>query len=259
MTLNDLREGEARFYDLNPLAPNDIPFYRSRLTGPDARVLELGCGTGRVLLPLAESCAFIHGVDHSAGMLAVCEEKVSDAGLDDTRVRLTLADVTAFDLNERFDLIIAPYRLVQHMDTDDLLESLFATVRRHLSPGGRCILNVFHPNDTPDGLRESFACDDEELTWEVKTSGGRVASHHKRVRAVGEYPILFVQLIYRQFVNDDLVDEAVVDISMRCFYPDEFVSYIEKAGFKVQNRWGGYEGEEYGTGGELVVEFGLEG
>ena len=45
---------------------------------------------------------------------------------------------------------------------------------------------------------------------------------------------------------------------MRCFYPDEFLTRIEEAGFTVTAKWGGYEGQEYGSGSELVVEFTME-
>ena len=69
---------------------------------------------------------------------------------------------------------------------------------------------------------------------------------------------MYPQLVYRRFIDDDLVDEAVLDIAMRCFYPDEFLTRIEEAGFTVTAKWGGYEGQEYGSGSELVVEFTME-
>ena len=51
----DIREGPASFYDLSPNHPNDIPFYVERIPFAEARVLELGCGTGRVSVPLAQA------------------------------------------------------------------------------------------------------------------------------------------------------------------------------------------------------------
>ena len=56
---NDIRAEAAKYYDVNPEIPDDIAFYQARLPSSDASVLELGCGTGRVLLPLAVSCGFM--------------------------------------------------------------------------------------------------------------------------------------------------------------------------------------------------------
>jgi SAM-dependent methyltransferase len=53
---NDIRAKAAQYYDLCPDMPADVPFYRSFIPSLEARVLELGCGTGRVLVPLAEKC-----------------------------------------------------------------------------------------------------------------------------------------------------------------------------------------------------------
>ena len=68
----DIRAEAARYYDVNPTIPDDSTFYQARLPSSDAAVLELGCGTGHVLLPLAGACGFIHGIDRSQAMLARC-------------------------------------------------------------------------------------------------------------------------------------------------------------------------------------------
>ena len=57
----DIRQEAARYYDLNPEVPNDLPFYEEMIPADDARILELGCGTGRVLVSLVEKCGFILG------------------------------------------------------------------------------------------------------------------------------------------------------------------------------------------------------
>jgi hypothetical protein len=55
------------------------------------------------------------------------------------------------------------------------------------------------------------------------------------------------------------VDEVVLKIAMRCYYPEEFEQLITRQGFRVLRRWGGYEGEVYGQGPELVVQFTHDG
>ena len=67
----DIRAEAARFYDYNPNLPNDVPFYEALVPSQDASVLELGCGTGRVTVPLAARCGKLVGLDRSPAMIDV--------------------------------------------------------------------------------------------------------------------------------------------------------------------------------------------
>ena len=62
-------------------------------------------------------------------------------------------------------------------------------------------------------------------------------------------------LVYRIYDGDVLQDEEVLKIAMRCYWPNEFEKLIADHGFEIINRWGGYDGEIYGEGNELVIEF----
>src|SRR4030067_2512004 len=141
-----IRLEAASFYDSDHDMPNDIPFYQARIPTPAASILELGCGTGRVTLALVPHCSYIHGLDLSPAMLTICREKLAKADLPSGRVRVEEGDIANFDLARSFDLIIAPFRVLQNLDTDAQVDGLFECIRRHLAPGGSCILNVFRPN-----------------------------------------------------------------------------------------------------------------
>lgn len=254
----DRRAATARYYDEQPLpySNQDVAFYLARVPGPEASVLELGCGTGRVLAPVAGQCGYVHGVDHSEGMLAVCEEKVEAAGLPAGRVRLTAGDITRLELGEQFDLVTAPFRVFQNLETDEQVAGFFETVRRHLAPGGRAILNAFNPFKAPEALRAFWlARGAEEQQWEKPFGAGRLA-HFERVAGVHpERMIVYPVLTYRYFEGEALADEAVLNIAMRAYYPDEFLRLIGEQGFVLRGQWGGYASEAYGEGPELVVEF----
>jgi len=253
--LIDLRAEAARYYDLNPNVLTDIPFYIGRLPGPDARVLELGCGTGRVSIPLAQECGFLHGLDLSDAMLALCREKIARARLGRKRIIVEKADITDYDLGAQFDLIIAPFRVIQNLETDDQLAGLFRCIRAHLAPRGRCILNVFRPYLPREQLLRSWATNEEKLAWEVERDAERMTCHDVRRRLAEDPLVVYPELIYRTYQGDELVDETVLPVPMRCFYPNGFLELIRSAGFTVTGSWGGYAGEPYGEGGELVVEF----
>src|SRR5438094_7557285 len=82
---DDIRAEAAQYYDANPTIPDDLAFYTARLPSADAAVLELGCGTGRVLLPLAAACGSISGLERSPAMLARCLQKLQAAGIPPTK------------------------------------------------------------------------------------------------------------------------------------------------------------------------------
>jgi hypothetical protein len=104
-------------------------------------------------------------------------------------------------------------------------------------------------------MARRWSSQEEDLTWEVMVGGGKVACYDKRACMDKDKMILYPELIYRRYANDTLVDEAILKIVMRCYYPRELEALIEDHGFSIMNRWGGYAGETYGEGTELVIKF----
>ena len=252
----DIRTEAAKYYDSNPGFLNDIPFYRERIPSPGSSVLELGCGTGRVTLSLVSYCQFIQGIDLSPAMISICQEKLIKAKVPPAKARVVEGDISDFDLGRTFDLIIAPFRVLQNLETDEQVDGLFRCIHKHLSPKGTCILNVFRPFREPDEMRRLWATPEENLSWEVPVEGGRLACYDRRARMDEEKLILYPELIYRRYEGETLVDESVLKIVMRCYYPEQFEKLILDHGFVILEHWGGYDGEIYGQGPELVIQFG---
>ena len=234
--------------------PNDVPFYLARLPSSSSRVLELGYGTGRVTVPLAQRCAFLHGIDHSEAMLRLCRRKLEAAGVNNAEV--LVGDISDFRLEHTFDFIIAPYRVLQNLETDSQVQGLFSGIRRHLRPGGRCILNTFGLQLSRAELSARWSTPEESLDWEVPIPGGRVACHVRR-SGIDLHPlVLHPELIYRVYRGEELIEEVRHRFVMRCYYPDELVDVIRREGFRVTATFGGYEGKAYGAPGtDQVVEF----
>jgi len=255
--MNDPRAEPARFYDLAPDMPNDVPFYLARLPSPAAHVLELGCGTGRVTVPLAHHCAFLHGIDQSEAMLRICRGKLEGAAVRNAEI--LCRDIADFRLAESFDFIIAPYRVLQNLETDSQVQGLFSGIRRHLRPGGRCILNTFGLQWSREELRARWSTPEESLDWEVPIDGGRVACYVRRLGIDLSPLVLHPELIYRVYRGDELIEEVRHRFVMRCYYPDELIDRIRSEGFRVMATFGGYDGEPYGAPGtDQVVEFEVE-
>jgi SAM-dependent methyltransferase len=132
----------AARYDADPDLPSeDVAFYvdLARRHGK-AGVLELGCGTGRITLPIAEAGLSIAGLDAAAPMLEVARRRSS--GRDNPR--WLLDDMADFDLGERFSLVIIPYRSFCLLDARRMALCL-SRVHEHLLAGGRFALDYFNP------------------------------------------------------------------------------------------------------------------
>ena len=124
-------------------AMDDVTFYvelARQAAAAGQAVLELGCGTGRVTIPIAQAGVDVVGLDNAPAMLAVARRKATAAGLD---VRWVTADMRNLQLEQRFGLVIIPFRSFLHMLTDADQLSCLSRIYEHLIPGGRFALNFF--------------------------------------------------------------------------------------------------------------------
>lgn len=123
----------------------DVAFYLDCARRFGSPVLELGTGTGRVLLPLADAGHQVWGLDLSPAMLAVAGRKLAARPDLSGRVRLVEADMTRFNLGRRFPLVLVPARAFQHVIDPDQQRAALTCIRSHLEPGGRLVLDLFEP------------------------------------------------------------------------------------------------------------------
>lgn len=132
----------------------DVNYYRALVGGRlvplgprPPSVLELGCGSGRLLLPLLRDGHAVTGVDLSTPMLRRCQERL-DRLPPSLRARATLVrgDFRELRLGRRFSLVLCPFNAMMHLYTRQDLEAFLAVVRAHLAPGGRFAFDVMNPD-----------------------------------------------------------------------------------------------------------------
>lgn len=129
--------------------PGDLPFWRSFLaTASDGPALELGSGTGRVLLPLLAAGHAVEGLDGSADMLHRCREIATARGLAPV---LHHGDMAAYTLGRRFRTIFSAVGTLSLLGAPGLLEAALACARAHLVPGGRIAVAMDRPRPRPAG------------------------------------------------------------------------------------------------------------
>jgi SAM-dependent methyltransferase len=231
-------------YDSVPLyaARKDVAFYVEEATRVRGPVLELGCGTGRILLPLARAGCTVVGVDSSRHMLARCRDKLAaePAALRE-RVTLHEGDVRDFDVTKgaTFPLVIAPFRVLQHLTTIAEQVACLATVVRHLAPGGRFIFDVFNPHF--DKLTAADGVEREDTPEQSLPDGRsfRRAARVTRVRWVDQ--VSEIELIYYVSPRPGAPAERFVQaFDMRWYLPTELLHLLSRAGFRVYAVYGDF-------------------
>ena len=134
----------AKYYDWNsPGVEGDVGFYLEEANGIETPTLEVGCGTGRVLFPLAEAGVEVVGLDCAAHMLGVARRKLSKLHEQvQSRIELVQGDMRNFSLRRQFALIIIPYRSFQHLVTPKDQRRALSVIHAHLTERGRLVFNL---------------------------------------------------------------------------------------------------------------------
>jgi SAM-dependent methyltransferase len=252
----DVIPGFGMIYDAVPAyaTRRDVRFYVDEAARSEGSVLELGCGTGRILLPIARDGHAIVGVDGSRAMLERCEARVRDEA-DEVRARITVheGDVRDFDLGQRFALILAPFRVMQHLvSIDDQLRCL-AAVARHLAPGGRFVFDVFNPSLA---ALVSHDGSEREDTPETRLPDGRAFRRMYRVSRVRWLDqVNETELIY--YLSPSAGAPAtryVQGFDMRWYLREELTHLLARGGFRIQSIHGDFDRSPLVDGSrELVV------
>jgi ubiquinone/menaquinone biosynthesis C-methylase UbiE len=130
----------APFYDwenARTVARRDVAFWQRLAAAQDGRVLELGCGTGRIAVPVARTGARLIGIDRSAEMLARGRQRLRRSKLAN-RATLVRGDIRFLPFRSRpgFDLVMAPYGILQSLTRERDLKATLESVARVLRRGG---------------------------------------------------------------------------------------------------------------------------
>ena len=247
---------DAAFYDYHSTGvEGDVAFYVEEARKAGSPVLELACGTGRILIPVAQAGVEVVGVDRSPSMLAVARRKVADLP-EEVQDRITLldGDMRDFTLDQRFHLVMIPYRSFLHLLTIEDQRRALVCVRDHLADEGRLILNVFDPR------LDIIAAHEHPLGQAMKRMSefehpetGRtvVVWDSRRYDPAGQF-------VREYFIFEEL-DEAgtvsrkwYVPLTLRYIYRYEMQHLFELAGFRVEALYGDFSRGPFRHGGEQV-------
>lgn len=237
-------EEAGLLYDSVPSyhARNDMDFYVARARGAGGPVLEIGCGTGRILLASAEAGATVTGLDGSEVLLARCQEKLALLP-DEVRRRVSThhGDARDFDLGGQFALITSPFRVFQHMTKiEDQLRAL-ASIKRHLAPGGTFIFDVFNPSF--ERLVSDRSAEQDETPPQPLPDGRTFRRNYRITRVRWLDQVNETDLIYYVSDGPGTPEKRYVHhFDMRWYLKAEMEHLLARAGFEIVEALGDFGG-----------------
>jgi SAM-dependent methyltransferase len=217
-----------------PGSGQTVDFYLAQVRRQGDRVLELGCGTGQKLVPIASVGHPCIGLDLSSDMLAEAERKAQECGL---QVQWVQGDMRSFDLGRMFDFIFIAANSLLHLHEAEDLVSCFRAVRRHLAPGARFVFDVFNPDvrllaeaDGVRRVRESLSFTDPDR-GNVRVDVADIYDAPAQVTRGTWY-----------LSTDSEPDFVVAPLEIRSIFPQELPLLVSLGGLRFVERFGDLTG-----------------
>jgi SAM-dependent methyltransferase len=237
----------ARFYDwenARTMGRQDVRFWQDFARREGGPVLELGCGTGRVLIPVARTGIPVVGIDRSEPMLAYGRRRARRLRLAD-RPGLVRGDIRALPFPARsFSAVMAPYGILQSLTRDRDLEATLAEVARVLPVG--CTLGVDLVPDLPswDEYRNQT-----RLRGRLGPKSGRVTL----VESVRQDRRRKLTIFDQEYVErrGARTERHRFSLTFRTLPLPEMMARVEQAGFRVTAVLGDYRGREWDLRAEV--------
>lgn len=242
----------ARYYDaIHAELTDDVEFVLSLAGDRPKSILELGCGTGRILIPLSRQGHNVTGIDNSIEMLALAYEKLSHEHAQ-VRSRVTLyeADMTAFDLGKRFDLALIPHNTLSELPRKKLGRAL-DSARKHLHGDAELMIDLLSPfslmqmqNDDRAQVDRSFA-DPQSGATIIQSSSCRLDPVNQN---------LHITWIFEAGENSLERSEKLVTHSVfYLLYPHELELLLKASGLTLVSLYGGYDKQPYHEDSERIL------
>jgi len=243
----------ARYYDAETSSrTDDLALYSALVEEYGGPVLEVGCGTGRVLLHLAQEEIKVHGVDTSRAMLDRLDQKLHAFPHLLQYVSYSEVDVLAYSTSTRYKLALMSYNALMHFHTQDLQIALLNKLRSLLTDDGLLVLDL--PN-----AGEIFATQDSEHLIVDRTFLDPETGHMILLQSLSRLDrttqLLHVEWVYDETTADGTVRRLFVPHVLRYFFFPEIKLLLERCGFAVQAVYGDTDESPFEDGCERMLVY----
>ena len=253
MKLTDFYRLMAPLYDADyaGILEDGIGFYVDLARESGGPVLEMGCGTGRILLPTARAGIPITGMEISPDMLDVLRRAAASEP-DEVRQRVALVegDMRSDGAPGRFSLVTAPFRVAAHLLERADQRAWLRNVKRHLLPGGLLCFDVFQFNP-------QYLVQENKPPVVIDRTEPETGCRIRRFDSLHSLTALQVLEVHMEWVKENAVGERVwsqnADCQLRWFTRAELESLLELEGFEVVDYWGSFARQPFGVGSEQQI------
>lgn len=239
-------------YDNRDNLTADIPFYVEYATKTGDDVLELGCGTGRVAIKLAEAGFQVTGLELSDTMIEIFKEKLKNAK-DEVADKITVVkgNMADFNLGKKYGLIIAPFRAFQALSDEEDIRNSISCIREHLTKDGIFIVNVFRPFKRLD---ESW-CYPETIQWETidENTGCSIVKKHWGDKIDTQNQIIYPHYAFEITHPNGKFERIEDDLKLKYYYYDQLKEYLINGRLEIVEEYGWYDRTNIKDGRELIL------
>ncbi|MCK4763873.1 MAG: class I SAM-dependent methyltransferase [Candidatus Aminicenantes bacterium] len=245
---------DAHLYDLDNryLLKADIPFYIDFAAKNKGPILELASGTGRVTIPLAEAGNEMWGIELSETMIEQFKSKLKKLPRETVnRVHLIKGDMSNFKLEQKFPLVIIPYRSFQVLQDENLENACLQGIYNHMTDDGYFIITLGNFAKVADREWEK---DDEVFDWENidPQTGYNVRRTHRKKGIDKTNQVVHIQKTYYITKGNELIDKISKEISAKYFFENQIKERLSYKGFKIIDEMGSYDGKPITEGTEFI-------
>ena len=227
----------APFYDVEHAHfSEDLDMYQNFAESSSGPILELACGSGRVLLPLAQSGYDVVGVDTSALMLALAQERIQEIG-SSMHCELLQQDMVTMQLGRKFRLAFVALGSFAHIISRKEQQQALANIRTHLSTGGLFLLDI--SNADARYMEDLGGQVLHQGTW--NRDDGTILTHFVSPASSPSRHILELTHFYDQHKQGSPVERTTVTTHLYLFDRSEMELLLEQAGFVVKDVYGDYD------------------
>ncbi|MFW9952103.1 MAG: class I SAM-dependent DNA methyltransferase [Candidatus Thorarchaeota archaeon] len=246
----------SEFYDFHA-DRDDINFYLSYAKKSTGKILDLGCGTGRILIPIAKLGKEIVGIDNSDYMLEICKKKIKkEFSSKASNITLKKADITNFELDEKYSLIIIPFGPFNYLESTTEQINCLTCINKHLGSEKILVFDVWYPNNL-ELIKSEHGYDVVKNQPYFKMPDGRkVQWGIKNVSVDYNRQLIFEEMYYNINYPDGKKEKLIYPASMRYFHRYEIEHLLALSGFKINKLYSDFNKNEFGEKypSELIVE-----
>jgi ubiquinone/menaquinone biosynthesis C-methylase UbiE len=227
----------APFYDIeHDRFSEDLDMYSNYAELSGGKILELACGSGRVLLPLAQEGYELTGVDSSEKMLEIAQQRLQAEKLAD-HCQLVNQDIRTLQLGQKYRLAIIALGSFGHITTRQDQRSTLAAVRAHLSLGATLIIDI--SNGDARYMEDLSGHVLHQGTW--ATQDGYYYTHFVSPASSSEKHLLELTHFYERHQQGEPIERTIITTLLYLFERSELELLLEQAGFVVKDVYGDYD------------------